>query len=388
MNLSREEMIRMGYNMGQISQEEIDRQRAEREALPPLPPPPVLQHSTSSPSGGGGPVPTRKTDQSQVDQWNAQMRQSPVYLQYMQSQGLPTDGRVKLSKSQQEGLEKALAAAGMPVPGGMHIDQGGNLNQKNRLVRNTAIAAGIAAGGYFAAPAIAGALGAGGAASGAGAAALPTSLAGEMTGLVSGTTAMAGTGGAAGGAGWLASLGGAKGVMGLAGTGLSAYANSQAQNRDATLGAQSDMERAIIAREGLETVRDRDQFDQGIAREQEGRVGRDDAWKKLLSAQRTLSPGPRPQLSPYSVAPRQATDMERSGAEAMTQEVMGRLQGGNPIQAPARRAPLGAPAMDPSLMKPGGLESTLGWLSPLLQAGSRIPMRGSPPISSKMPIRY
>ena len=65
--------------------------------------------------------PTRKTDQRTVDAWNAQLRQSPVYLQFMQRHGLPTNGRVKLSRSQQEGLERALAQAGMPVPGGMHI---------------------------------------------------------------------------------------------------------------------------------------------------------------------------------------------------------------------------------------------------------------------------
>lgn len=86
-------------------------------------------------------VPTRKTAQSSVDEWNAQMRQSPVYLNFMQQNGLSTDGRVKLSKKQQEGLERALSAAGMAVPGGMHIDQGGNLNQKNTLGRNVAIGA-------------------------------------------------------------------------------------------------------------------------------------------------------------------------------------------------------------------------------------------------------
>ena len=84
-------------------------------------------------------VPTRQTSQAQVDAWNVQMRQSPAYLSYMRSQGLPTGGRVTLSRSQQDGLERALAAAGMRIPGGMHIDQGGNLNQTNRLVRNVAI---------------------------------------------------------------------------------------------------------------------------------------------------------------------------------------------------------------------------------------------------------
>jgi len=64
----------------------------------------------------------------------------------MRSQGLRTDGHVKLSDKQQKNLEQAMARAGFPVPKGMHIDQGGNLNQKNYLGRNVAIAAAIGAG--------------------------------------------------------------------------------------------------------------------------------------------------------------------------------------------------------------------------------------------------
>ena len=102
-------------------------------------------------------VPTRSTAEQELDRWNQAMRQSPAYLNFMRSQGLPTNGRVSLSRQQQDGLERALAAAGMQIPGGMHVDQGGNLNQKNRLVRNTAIGAGVGAGAL----ATAGALGAG-----------------------------------------------------------------------------------------------------------------------------------------------------------------------------------------------------------------------------------
>ena len=92
-------------------------------------------------------TPNRGTSEQQLDQWNRAMRQSPVYLDYMRRHGLPTDGRVKLSRQQQEGLEHSLRAAGFEIPSGMHIDQGGNLNQKNRLVRNSLIAAGVAGGG-------------------------------------------------------------------------------------------------------------------------------------------------------------------------------------------------------------------------------------------------
>lgn len=118
-------------------------------------------------------VPTRSTPQAQVDAWNAEMRAHPAYLQFMQQNGLSSDGRVKLSGSQQAGLERALQAAGMRVPSGMHIDQGGNLNQKNRLVRNTAIGAGVTGAaltgfGLAGMGPLGGALGGGSAAAGAG----------------------------------------------------------------------------------------------------------------------------------------------------------------------------------------------------------------------------
>jgi len=86
-------------------------------------------------------TPNRGTSEASLDDWNRAMRSSDVYLNFMRRNGLPTDGRVKLSRGQQAALERELAAAGFNVPGGMHIDQGGNLNQKNRTGRNVAIGA-------------------------------------------------------------------------------------------------------------------------------------------------------------------------------------------------------------------------------------------------------
>src|SRR4030095_15952521 len=83
-------------------------------------------------------TPTRKTSERELDEFNKQLRSSPLYQTFMKSRGLRTDGRVKLSRKQQSDLETAMARAGFKVPGGMHIDQGGNLNQKNRLGRNGA----------------------------------------------------------------------------------------------------------------------------------------------------------------------------------------------------------------------------------------------------------
>lgn len=170
-------------------------------------------------------------------------------------------------------------------------------------------------------------------------------------------------------------------ALGAGGAALGAIGQSKTQNRDAQLGAQFDLQGLLLGREGLETARDRDYVDQSLAREQEGRTSGTDAWKKLIAAQRTINPGPRPQLSPYSVAPRQTTDVERAGADAMTQEVMARLQGGNSMAMPTRREALPMPAMDPKLMQPGGMESAAGWLAPILSFLGRQPTSSTQPVA-------
>lgn len=146
-----------------------------------------------------------------------------------------------------------------------------------------------------------------------------------------------------------------KAGIGAAGSTLGAINKGQASNRDAQFAGQMDLERLLAER-------DRDYWNQTLQREQEGRASGSDAWRKLLAAQHTLSPGAHPSLSPYSVAPRQATDVERQGADAMTQEVMARLTGGNQLAMPTRRAL----AVDPKLLQPGKLEQISGYLSPAL----------------------
>jgi hypothetical protein len=133
----------------------------------------------------------------------------------------------------------------------------------------------------------------------------------------------------------------------------------QAKNRSNKLESQMDLEQILMQRELAEQQ-------QRIAREQEGRASGNDAFRRLMVAQRTLAPGPRPQLSPYSVKPRQATDVERQGADAMTQEVMARLTGGNPIPQYQPR-PL---EVDRRLMNPSGSEKWLGLLGGGLGAAS------------------
>jgi hypothetical protein len=154
-------------------------------------------------------------------------------------------------------------------------------------------------------------------------------------------------------------------ILGGAGAALGGNSAQAANNRGAKFDGQIDMERLI-------NERNQQYFNQQIAREQEGRIGRNDAWRSLLSAQRTLNPSARPSLSPYSVAPRQATGAERLGADAISQEVMQRLQGGNPIAAP-QQSPL---SVDPRLLDAGGMEKAGNWLSPIfnyLGAANRKP---------------
>lgn len=321
------------------------------------------------------PTPTRKTSESSLDEWNRELRSSPTYLDFMRANGLPTDGRVKLSRGQQSALEDRLREAGTPVPKGMHIDQGGNLNQKNRTGRNVAIAAGIAAGGYFAAPYIAGALagsgaGAGGAAGAAGAGAgagtgaaagggllastaLPTGLGmGASLGaiptagsLIAGGAGSALAGGALSGAG--ASLGGGstlaggggglgwgkmasklmdKDTLGDIGAGLGAEAESRANER----GTQADY---ALTRAALEP-----------ARSQENRAARGQAWKDLQRAEYMLgrklpteAPGHLSGAGSQYYTPgggrfRDTTDAERTGAEGMRSELLKRLTGGPELE--------------------------------------------------------
>jgi hypothetical protein len=139
-------------------------------------------------------------------------------------------------------------------------------------------------------------------------------------------------------------------LIGAGGAALGAISQGKAQNRGAEFGGQMDLEQLLMAR-------DQQQFGNSLAREQEGRAGSSDAWRKLLAAQRVASPGARPQLSPYSMAPRQSTGAELQGADALTQEVLARLQGGNPIAAPVQR-PM---AVDPELLKAGWLEKLAGY---------------------------
>ncbi len=160
------------------------------------------------------------------------------------------------------------------------------------------------------------------------------------------------------------------GPVGAIGAGIGAVSQGKAQNRGEKLSGQFDLEQMLMAR-------DSDLFNRQVGREEEGRTSGNDAWKRLMQAQHVINPGPRPQLAgKYSIAPRQSTEAELSGADAMTREVMARLQGGNPI-AEQRERPM---AIDPKLLDPGMLERILGYGSMGLSAVGAL---RKPPIPSR-----
>jgi hypothetical protein len=180
-------------------------------------------------------TPNRGTGEQELDQWNQAMRQSRIYQDFMRQHSLATNGHVRLSRQQQASLEAELRANGFNIPSGMHIDQGGNLNQKNRLVRNAAIGAGVVGGGLAALGAagmgpLGAALGGGGGGSVAAGGALPaiegaapwavTPYAGSATMVGTGLGAGAGAAGAAGAGTGAAGLFGGMSARDLAGLGV------------------------------------------------------------------------------------------------------------------------------------------------------------------------
>ena len=151
---------------------------------------------------------TRSTQESEIDRFNDWLRQQPWHVAYLQQIG-QYGKAVNLSERQQKDIAAIARQNGVPIAKAFSFDQGGNLNQNSRTVRNLAIG-GAAAAAAFGIPAIAGM-------GGAGAAGV-----GETVGL-------AGSGfGTGGGLGFAlpagASLAGAAGATGAAGAGAAAAA--------------------------------------------------------------------------------------------------------------------------------------------------------------------
>jgi hypothetical protein len=157
--------------------------------------------------------------------------------------------------------------------------------------------------------------------------------------------------------------------LGALGAGLGAASQGSANNRGEKFSGQLDLEKLLMERDA--------QFqNQQVQREQEGRAGTSDAWRKLLSTSHLLSPGSRPHLSPYSVPSRGVTGEEAQGAGDLMEQVLARLHAGNPIAAPQQR-PLN---VDPTLLDAGGFEKFAGIASPALGLLSKLKL-GQPKAS-------
>lgn len=152
-----------------------------------------------------------------------------------------------------------------------------------------------------------------------------------------------------------------------AGRALGKGSQAAADNRSA------GVESAALA-EQLNQSRQRSFLEQMLAREQEGRAGSTDAWKKLQQAEYMTQAGPytaptvtsqgKPtQLASFGFGPKAATGNELAGADALKTEALKRLQGGNPM--PEVKDP-GQFQFDPNLMKPGMFERLAGLAGPVL----------------------
>jgi len=136
---------------------------------------------TPSPGGGYG-----KQTEASIDHANIAMRSMPWYQEQMRQWG-QDPGHPNLAKSQSQQILKQAQANGFVIDEGhMEIDNHGNMNPKGHKLRNTIIVAGLAAGAYFALPAIIAA-----ASTGAPAAATTAGLTGVEAGATAGLGAVA-----------------------------------------------------------------------------------------------------------------------------------------------------------------------------------------------------
>lgn len=127
--------------------------------------------------------------EAEINQANQFMREQPWYQDLLRSWG--QTGNVHLNDAQKKQLLNEARVRGIGISDRFEIDPAGNINPVGHKLRNAAIIAGIAAGGYFAAPAIAGALSSGAAAGGAGAAGAGATGAGVGLGETAATLGLA-----------------------------------------------------------------------------------------------------------------------------------------------------------------------------------------------------
>lgn len=279
-----------------------------------------------------------------LDQFNDGLRASPAWQAFIQRSGFQPGGRIKLSDSQRQALQRELEAAGVRLPEGMNVDPAGNINQVAGVLKNRWVQIGL---GSAAALATMGAAGFG-------------PLAGVLSGGGGGAAAAGGAGAA--GASGVGAAGTAAGVAGAAlktsdvvrdilsagGAALGAGADAMAGNRSA----------------GIDVAALQEQLDQ--QRQTNRRAATRDASSTLSRVDYLSDP------SRYR-APDVAGQYQRS--------VMTNRPPLDPAVAESMRAEAvrtltenpGAFQIDPELLRAGGVEKAAGIGSVAATVASEIP---------------
>ena len=207
----------------------------------------------------------------------------------------------------------------------------------------------------------------------------------------------------AGGAGGI--FGKIASMAGPIGSGIGAMSGAAAKNRGTGIEAQLAEEDRRLGRARLQQGDDSnaisagnlnrqaldDFHTQSRLREVEGREGRRSAMQDLQVANYVGNRGDAPPavttsgktLNTMGLGPRASTDQEKAGMAAAAKEVMMRLEGGNPLEAPTRPTDFQLPSsgvpklydqpfnLDPKLLKPGMFERIGDILGPVMTAYGR-----------------
>lgn len=231
---------------------------------------------------------TRDSSKSAINQANLTLRSQPWYQQWFQRQGL-NPNQVQLSGAQRQELEALSAQHGMPLhENRMEIDPAGNINTQHGFrsqptwLKALEIGAAGVAGGYLAAPYLAGAGGAIGGGSGG-------VSAGAGAGVASGATA-----GTAGGFGVGSALMGlTPTIVGTVGSLYSQHAQNSANRDAAQISAQANTDALQFQREQL--AQQQKQFDETQARNY-GLYQEQNTYDRGLNAQRQARLAPYQQM--------------------------------------------------------------------------------------------
>lgn len=294
-------------------------------------------------------TPSRRSGPEAINNFNAWMKQQPWYQEFFRRHNV-NPNRVQLSRGQQSELERIMKANGIPLGDGVHIDNAGNLNEKNRLVRNAAIIGGATAGAIFGAPAIAGMFGTSAPAAGTAASlgAVPELGVGAIPSILGPGLTAAGTPWAAGTAAATAAGSAAPSLMsrigdavrnpqvwGAAGRMISGAGETAAQNRGAQTAAMMDYE-----------DRKRQLEQNQLLAEKSARDAQSDAMNKAIWGNYVANyqPSIPEDVRPFAGNIRTPSEAERQAGRTLSQQAndlmaSGRYTNVNPTMTPFSEFP-------------------------------------------------